>query len=414
MQRVSLHVRHYPESNIAMFPNQPPVTTDPALLAAARTYFPDATGVESRSGFPRQVFVVSGEREWAVQRWPAASTITSLEWIAEAMAMARHAGVTTVLEHATAPGRGAQRALLLDGQLYDAVSWPHGKPLNRYGTFVLGTGDVMDLPLPDSMAAPDVVLAAIQELAKFHVATAALANRADAPVLTLDAMLKAAEHQYAELRRIVGRHAGQHPEIRRWLRCGNRILPAAAERIGETGTLQTARTCAIHGAVWPGRLLVDDRAGEPVLTGITGWMRAAASVPVIDLARLAARCARWSAATAETVVGAYADIAPLPPEQRRLLPVIAALDLTSITGTMLQAAFDDDRLIGDPVQALIRSGIQTSLRSMETLANVLAPEDIPARARTFHARPHRRDVPRAPRHGENTGPRSPRRRDPRV
>jgi len=393
-----------------MFPNQQPATTDPDLLAAARTFFPDATSVESRSGYPRNIFVQSGGREWSVQRWPAGSTITSIDWIAETMQAARDAGMTTVPEHIAVPGRGAQRALLLDGQLYDATSWPQGKPLNRYGTFALNTGDTMDLPLPDSMAAPEVLTSAIQDLARFHLATASLAHRADAPVLHLGTMLKAAELRYAELRKIVGRHAGQHPEIRRWLRCSNRIFPAAAVRIGETGDLQTAQTCAMHGGIWPSRLLVDDNGK---LSGITGWTHAAAGVPVIDLARLAARCARWSAATAETVVGDYADVAPLPPEQRRLLPVVAALDLASVTGTMLQAAFDDDRLIGDPVQALIRSGIQTSLRSMETLANVLAPDDIPARARTFHGRPSRTTSPRPSRRDDDRRPPA-RRRDPRI
>jgi hypothetical protein len=379
-----------------MYANQQPATTAPDLLAAAGVFFPGATGITAIAGFPHQVLLSMGDREWAVRRWPEGATITSIEWIADALAVARGAGIDTVPEHAAVPGRGSQRALLHDGRLYDAVTWPTGRPLNRYGTFSLVIDDTINLPLPDSMAAPDILIAAVRELAQFHVATADVADRADAPVLTLASVLTESQNQYAALRKTVGQHAGGSPEIRRWLRCGNRILPAAAERLAEVGGLNTARSCAIHSDLWPSRLMIDDRDGNQVLTGITSWMQAAAGVPILDLARLAARCARWSAATTETVVGAYADISPLAPEQRRLLPVMAALDLTNVTGSMLQAAFDDDRLIADPVQAFIRSGIQTSLRSLETLANVLAPDERAAKTRSFHARPNPRgeDRPR--------------------
>jgi Ser/Thr protein kinase RdoA (MazF antagonist) len=379
-----------------MYANQQSLTPEPDLIAAAEVYFPEAERVTTIAGFPHQVHVATVEGQWAVRRWAPPATITAVEWIADAMDAARAAGVTVVPAHATVPGRGAQRAFLHAGQVYDAIAWPNGRPLNRYGTFTLENGGAINLPLPDSMAAPDMLTSAVRELAKIHLATQQIADRADAPVLTLEAMLSAAEAQYAQLRKTVGRHAGGNQEIRRWLRCGNRVLPAAAERLAESSSIASARTCAVHADVWPSRLLVDEIAGQQTLTGIVGWRQAAAGAPVLDIARIAARVARWSAATAETVVGAYSEVAPLAPEQRRLVPVIAALDLTSITGTMLQAAYDDDTIANDPVQSFIRSGIQTSLRSLETLANVLAPEEKAVTRRSFHARPSasRADRPR--------------------
>jgi hypothetical protein len=370
-----------------MYANQQTPTPDNELLAAAELFFPGARDASAIAGFPHQVVLTSDGKSWAVRQWAAAQTITTVEWIADAMDAAREAGVAQIPTHATIPGRGSQRALLHAGRVYDAISWPSGRPLNRYGTFSLIVDDTINLPLPDSMAAPEILDQAIHALATFHLATRQVAERADAPVFTLQTMLTAVETNYELQRKTVGRHAGNNQEIRRWLRCGNRILPAAAERLADASELATAHTSAVHTDLWPSRLLVDDVDGSPTLTGITGWTQAAAGVPVLDLARLAARCARWSAATAETVVGAYTDIAPLTPEQRRMLPVIAALDLTSITGSMLQAAYDDDRIANDPAQSFIRSGIHTSLRSLETLANVLAPEDHKPRARTFHARP---------------------------
>jgi Ser/Thr protein kinase RdoA (MazF antagonist) len=370
-----------------MYANQQSLSPEPDLIAAAEVYFPDAERVTMIAGFPHQVLVVRGDGQWAVRRWAPPATITAVEWTADAMDAARAAGVTLVPAHLPVPGRGAQRALLLGGQVYDAISWPDGRPLNRYGTFTLETGGTINLPLPDSMAAPEVLTDAMRELAKIHLATQQIADRADASVLTLESMLTAAEAQYVQLRKTVGRHAGGNQEIRRWLRCGNRVLPAATERLTEASGIASARTCAVHGDLWPSRLLVDEVDGQLTLTGIVGWRQAAAGAPVLDIARIAARVARWSAATAETVVGAYSEVAPLAPEQRRLVPVIAALDLTSITGTMLQAAYDDDTIANDPVQSFIRSGIQTSLRSLETLANVLVPEERAVTRRSFHARP---------------------------
>ena len=371
-----------------MYANQQLPTPDDNLLAAAGIYFPGAERVSAIAGFPHQVIVQSGDETWAVRRWPALQTITAVEWVADALEAARAADVNLVPRHALVPGRGSQRALLHADRVYDAISWPVGRPLNRYGTFSLVVQDTINLPLPDSMAAPDVLFEAIRTLAQFHLATRAVAERADAPVFTLQTMLTIAETNYEQLRKTVGSHAGGNQEVRRWLRCGNRILPAAAERLAEASGLANAHTTAIHTDLWPSRLLVDDVDGVPSLSGIVGWTHAAAGVPILDLARLTARGARWSAATAETVVGAYTEFAPLTPEQRRLLSVVAALDLTTITGNMLQAAYNDDRIANDPAQSFIRSGVQTSLRSLETLANVLAPEDSrKPRARTFHARP---------------------------
>lgn len=376
-----------------MYANQLTPSPDSDILAAAGIYFPSATGASALAGFPHQVIVQSGNETWAVRRWAAAQTITAVEWTADAMEAAGVSGLLKIPEHARVPGRGAQRALLHAGRVYDAIRWPDGRPLNRYGTFSLIVNDTINLPLPDSMASPDVLVEAIQALARFHLASQSLANRADAPVYTLEAMLTATENIFAQLRKTVGSQAGGNQEIRRWLRSGNRILPAATDRIAEATALAQARTAAVHTDLWPSRLMVDEIEGRTSLTGIVGWTQTAAGSPILDLARLAARCARWSAATAETVVGAYSEIAPITPEQRRMLPVIAALDLTTITGTMLQAAYEDDRIANDPVQSFIRSGVQTSVRSLETLANVLAPEERKSAARVYRARP-KTDRPR--------------------
>jgi hypothetical protein len=82
----------------------------------------------------------------------------------------------------------------------------------------------------------------------------------------------------------------------------------------------------------------------------------------------------WSAALTEAIVESYSGIAPLAPEQRRLIPAVAALDLVARVAWLLNLAYLDDRMIDDPAMPVLRSGVKTLLNSLEVLTGILAPE----------------------------------------
>jgi hypothetical protein len=74
------------------------------------------------------------------------------------------------------------------------------------------------------------------------------------------------------------------------------------------------------------------------------------------------------------VLAAYAETAKLSPVERRMLPVVAALDLVPRVGHLLHLAYVDDRMIGHESQAVLRSGMKQLLVSLENLTGVLAPD----------------------------------------
>jgi Ser/Thr protein kinase RdoA (MazF antagonist) len=185
--------------------------------------------------------------------------------------------------------------------------------------------------------------------------------------------MKRTERTWEEQRRVVGDRAGNAAEIRRWLRCGNRVLPVANEHLSHVSTMAST-TSLIHADLWPVNLLTEGLAEEQRLVGIAGWSTVREGSPLIDLAQLAVHNSNWSGAIAESVLGAYASTGRLSPTERRLLPAVAALDLVPRVGTLLHLAFVDDRMIGDAAQPVLRSGMKQLLTSLENLTDVLAPE----------------------------------------
>ncbi len=359
-----------------MMPNRDtPHANDPdrGLQGAASTFFP---GFTSLSAVPNAPHLARVEREgdaFLVRRWPAGTTSDRIEVMAAALSLAHARELTTVPRMLPLPDSGDRFALFLDGDLFSASTWLPGRPLSRYGGFRNPDGLTIDVPLPPSVAADAVLLDAVRTIGRFHDASRSLAGDARLAAGTLGTMLSAGQETWAIQRRIIGHHAALFPEIRRWLRCGNRVMPVAEERLAAFGAANQ-RSVVIHGDLWPIHLLAEDREGGRELTGVTGWTLPLAGSPMIDLAHLAVHTSGWSAAAAENILGAYTEVAPIAPEERRILPVVAALDLVTRVGSLLHQAFVDEREIEDEALPVMRSGLKTLLISLENLTQVLAPE----------------------------------------
>jgi hypothetical protein len=309
-----------------------------------------------------------GDREVVVQRWPEGATAAQVTLAQEALR--RMEGGVFPVPVRTAAG---EWSVPVDGRYVSAAEVPGGRPLNRYGEYVTPGGEPIDLPLPASSPAPDVVLAAVREMGRFHTATADLVPQEQVAAGSLQRMLRQAEAAWNGQRRVVGDRAGGAPEIRRWLRCGNRVVPIATELLeGIEGVATTS--AVIHGNLWPVDLLVQGRDTDRQLAGIVGWSATGAGSPLIDLAQLAVHTAGWSGALAESVLGAYAETGRIKPAERRLLPVVASIDLLPRVGRLLELAYVDDAMIDHEAQPVLRSGMKMLLTSLENLTQVLAPE----------------------------------------
>jgi aminoglycoside phosphotransferase (APT) family kinase protein len=240
----------------------------------------------------------------------------------------------------------------------------------------------MDLPATLSAT---VFTEAIAAAAHLHEATASLAERRDVPAAPLH-MLPGA------VRQALGRHLGalrararREPAIQRWLATGERLL-ANADPIVSTATKERHLPASIlHLGLWPAHVLLE---GDK-LSGLLGWERVASGSPLLDLAQATLRLQGWGDEAVEAAIAAYSDIRPLSPEERRLLPAVAALDAVAATGRLLEQTFAVAETSRPP--SALRAAIEMMLRSMSALGrNLSEPEK---RRRT----PWRRTSPPAPR-----------------
>src|SRR5690606_17887862 len=154
-----------------------------------------------------------------------------------------------------------------------------------------------------------------QIIARVHVATRDIAGREDAPVATLGQMMRSVREVWTEQRRVLGDIAADNRDIRRWLRCGNRIIPTSSDLLRNESAIMNERTVLVHGNFWPDDILVERENEHERVSGIVGWSTGAAGSPVLDLAALSVHMQGWSAPLTEAIVEAYANIAPLRPEQ---------------------------------------------------------------------------------------------------
>lgn len=134
----------------------------------------------------------------------------------------------------------------------------------------------------------------------------------------------------------------------------------------------------LHLGLWPAHVLIAD--GE--LSGLLGWERVAAGSPLLDLAQAILRLQSWSDESVESALGAYGDVRELAPEERRLLPAVAALDAVATTGRLLEQTYVNQETTRPP--SALRAAIDRMLRSMTALdRNLNAPTE-KSRRRTWN------------------------------
>lgn len=309
-----------------------------------------------------------------LRQWPAEMTADRISFISGVLDAAHAAVGDQIPTIDPVPDVPGQRSVLVQGHRYSRSPYIPGRPLGRYGGFRTPEGQSINVPLHESAGAHDIVAEATRILARVHDATGEIAVRKEAPVATLASMLTSVRDVWFEQRRILGDKAADQRDIRRWLRCGNRIIPTSSDLLRNEEALMVERSVVIHNDLWPVNVLVEGRESDRKITGIVGWSSAAAGSPVLDLAALAVHMQGWSAAMTEAIVESYSYIRPLLPEQRRLVPVVASLDLVARVAGLLKLAYLDDRMIGHPAMPVLRSGMKTLLNSLETLTSILVPD----------------------------------------
>ena len=391
-----------------MWPQMPDSTWGNAqaiqnLHEAAQRFLGDIERVEAVGSGTHLLRVTANGADFAVRQWAANVSVNHVNLTARALNLAATSEVGLLPEPQAVKGEPDTWALRLSDRYVSAATWLPGRPLARYGDYRTLDGDVIDVPLPASAPAETIILDAVRTIGRFHTATAGLATKAAGGEATLARLLTNARNTWADQRKTIGQSAANSPEIRRWLRCGNRIFPVATERLEKPGGSDASST-VIHGDIWPANLLIEGHASARELTGIVGWSSASIGSPLIDLAHLAIHTSGWSGALAENILGAYTEVAVLSPGERRLLPIVAAVDLVPRVGRLLDLAYVDDRMIGHESQPILRSGLKSLLVSLENLTQVLAPDAEWDQRKAIEARRTREGLPVKKSGGEERKP----------
>ncbi len=308
-----------------------------------------------------------------LRQWPEGTpkaTVTKQANVLNAMHQAAGDVIPSVI---TKPGEDNEFTTTVKDRFYTAQTWLPGRPLGRYGGYVAPDGTPITLPLPESAHALDVVAQVAAIIAKTHEGTESI-DKSGLAQSSLALELDRVRRYWFNERKVLGDKAADERDIRRWLRCGNRVIPTASDLVRNEVNSFRDISVVLHNDLWPENILIEGHEGNRKVTGIVGWRHMAAGSPVLDLAQLSVNMQGWSAALTEAIIDAYSEHRLLRPDQRRLIPAVAGLKMVETVGRMLNWAYLDEGMIGHEATSVLRSGMKTMLDSLERVTHILAPD----------------------------------------
>lgn len=338
------------------------------LVDAARAFFPQATALTPVPDSDHLLRVSAPSGEWCVRRWPQAITTARVEFVHALLTRLREAGSALVPAVAALPPSRQGTILVLGGFLYGAQSWLPGTP--PPGPVVVAGSDGRHVNLPGALP-PPAMTELIATVARIHAATETLARAPDVPRATLRDVAAAVGRAWQAHRERLRPVAPVTPLVQRWVRFGERALPAATTLLRAQPDIWQGTPVVGHHDLWPAHILLSQEGPEMRLTGIVDFADAAAGSPLLDLAQLITHFDGWRAETAEAVVGAYVAVRPLAPDERRVLPAVAALDLVGAAGWLLSLAYAPAQPLSARVTPLLRTAADALVASLETVTPLL-------------------------------------------
>jgi len=363
------------------------------LLQAAQAFFPNLTSAEAISGHPDIVRVTTPTGTGRVRRWPAGILAADIAFSHEVMATAREAGgiaVPQIVPLATNPDEASLR---IGNRHFDAQTWMPGTPPPRSEASWPNLEDRIDIPVVLAPAPFSTVIAAS---ARLHDATVAFAARPEIPAAPLSMLPGAVRQAHGRHLAALRARARREPAIQRWLATGERLMAAAEPIMFAASEDLGLPTSVLHLGLWPAHVLLDGDS----LSGLLGWERVAAGSPLLDIAQATLRLQGWSDEAVEVALGAYAEARPLSPEERRLLPAVAALDAVATTGRLLEQTYGVAETARPPTA--LRAAIDLMLRSMTALdRSLIAQATVGKSKRTPWRRGPRPTPPRAQEGGKS-------------
>lgn len=331
---------------------------DEPVIAAARTLFPSAGEPAPVGDLGDVARVEAGGQAVLVRRWPGGASGERIQWVHDALRMAREGGLDIVPE--PVPGEAGRFTVNREGVLFDAVAEGAGRTLVGPPTLADRNGWPVHRPLalPRGSVGPTA-----EAIAGFHDLTRpAIIERS--PRMSLRAWASAIDRATADARGLLHRVAGNQSQVKGWSMFGGILLPAAMQSLEEVDFLDGERPVIAHLDLWPDQVAFAGRTGAPV--GIQGFQQAACSSPLIDLSSLLIHFGGWTADGAEEVLGSASGVLHLSPQERRAFAAVSALDAVAECGRMLVGVYAA-RGGMPPGAERLREGIAGLIGTLETL-----------------------------------------------
>ncbi|MFN8678979.1 MAG: phosphotransferase [Thermomicrobiales bacterium] len=339
-----------------------PSSNQTPMQQAVQAFLPGASAIAAIPGHPDIVRVTTPGGEWRVRRWPPETPDSDVTFSHEVLEIARRAAPDLTPELLLTAHDAPADAVRVDGRLYDAQRWLPGAPVDGAEIAWPTSGDRIDVPL----AVPhEAFTQVVTTLGKLHAASEGLATTKGAPSAALGLLPGAVEAAQRRQVSALRSRARFEPAIQRWLATGERLLSTATPLIAQATEQGNLSTSVLHLGMWPAHVLVQDGR----VSGLLGWERAAVGSPLLDLAQATLRLRGWTDDAVETTVGYYSDIRDLTPEERRLFPAVAALDVVATTGRLLEQTFLTGSNERPPLP--LRAAVEMMIRSMNAVERSL-------------------------------------------
>jgi hypothetical protein len=297
-----------------------------------------------------------------VRRWPQGTPDSDVTFSHEVLEIARRVDPGLAPQIRLTSHDEPADAVRIDGHLYDAQQWLPGAPVQGAEITWPTLEDRIDVPV---IVPNETFTQVITALGKLHAASEGLATTKGAPSAALGLLPGAVEAAHRRQVSALRSRARFEPAIQRWLATGERLLASATPVIEQATEQGNLSTTVLHLGMWPAHVLVQ----EEQVSGLLGWERASVGSPLLDLAQATLRLRGWTEDSVETTVGYYSDVRDLTPEERRLFPAVAALDVVATTGRLLEHTFltsSDER---PPLP--LRSAVEIMIRSMNAVERSL-------------------------------------------
>ena len=345
-----------------------PIEFDPMLQQAMKRMLPGITSWAPVGDRPFLAIGTRDERDLRIRRWPDGTSPERVRFVHRLQDQLR--GEAPILcARPISDTAISESWLVVEGKLIDVQEWLPGRAAIGRAKAQEQDGHTVHRPvaLDDSHYAM-----LIGRVATGHRRSEALATSRHAPLAPVEHVLRAIDQSWGAARVRLRPSAPTTPPIQRWLRLGEQALPAALDAIRAMDQ-QGLRMVIAHLSLWPAHVLVDREDNVALLD----FGAAVSTTPLLDVAQLITRFAGWTGDNAELVLGHYAGVRPLSPQERRALPSFAALDLILEAARLLRLGYGGVVQPSSREAVSARLGAQDMLNSLEAVLPTVVRGDGP-------------------------------------